>query len=295
MKDGTLTTYSSFMDFQVWDFPGQVDFMDPTFDSEAIFGEIGALIYVIDAQDDYLEAVNRLNSTILNVHPNYPNINIEVLIHKVDGLSDDFQLDIQRDIMQRVQDELSDNGVENAPINYHLTSIYDQSIFEALSKVIQKLIPHLPTLEALLNNLCRASGFEKAYLFDVLSKIYVATDSSPVDMPSYELCSDFIDVIVDISEIYGYARPKEYIESLEGPPYNKKLEDQVACKDAEACIVLMAGRQPMFLREVNKYLALVMVGKEGTHGKAPLITENINATVEGLLKAFEITKVGRKE
>ncbi|PBP25236.1 hypothetical protein BUE80_DR003718 [Diplocarpon rosae] len=190
-----LTACSSFMDFQVWDFPGQVDFLDPSFDLDAIFGEIGALIWVIDAQDDYLEVVSRLNSTILNLQPSYPHVNIEVFIHKVDGLSDDYKLDIQRDIMQRIQDELSDHGVENAPVNFHLTSIYDHSIFEAFSKVIQKLIPHLPTLEALLNNLCRASGFEKAYLFDVLSKIYIATDSSPVDMPSYEICSDFIDVI----------------------------------------------------------------------------------------------------
>ncbi|CZR54572.1 probable Ras-like G protein RagC [Phialocephala subalpina] len=280
----------SFMDFQVWDFPGQLDFLDPTFDLDAIFGEIGALIWVIDAQDEYLEAVNRLNSTILNLQPNYPNVNVEVFIHKVDGLSDDYKLDIQRDIMQRIQDELSDNGIENAPINFHLTSIYNHSIFEAFSKVIQKLIPHLPTLEAMLNNLCRANGFEKAYLFDVLSKIYIATDSSPVDMPSYEICSDYIDVIVDISEIYGWARPQSYIEYLEGPPWNHKLEDQVACKDAESCIVLSDGRRPIMLREVNKYLALVMVGKEGSYSQMAMITENVGTIVGGLLKAFEITK-----
>jgi Ras-related GTP-binding protein C/D len=36
--------------FQIWDFPGQLDFFDPTFDSEVIFGGCGALIFVIDAQ-----------------------------------------------------------------------------------------------------------------------------------------------------------------------------------------------------------------------------------------------------
>ena len=286
----SIDNCSSFMDFQVWDFPGQVDWADPSFDLDAIFGEIGALIWVIDAQDEYLEAINRLNSTILNLQPTYPNINIEVFIHKVDGLSDDYKLDIQRDVTQRIQDELSDHGVENAPINFHLTSIYNHSIFEAFSKVIQKLIPHLPYLEALLNNCCQKSGFEKAYLFDVLSKIYIATDSSPVDMPSYEICSDYIDVIVDISEIYGWNRPEEYIERLEGPPYNKKLEDQVACKDAESCIVLTDGRRPILLREVNKYLALVAVVKEGAYSKMPDIIENVNATVGGLLQIFEITR-----
>ena len=47
------------------------------------------------------------------------------------------------------------------------------------------------------------SGIEKAFLFDVVSKIYIATDNSPVDMLSYELCCDMIDVVIDVSCIYG--------------------------------------------------------------------------------------------
>lgn len=37
-----------------------------------------------------------------------------------------------------------------------------------------------------------------------MSKIYIATDSTPVDMQSYELCCDMIDVVIDVSCIYGY-------------------------------------------------------------------------------------------
>jgi Ras-related GTP-binding protein C/D len=295
------------MDFQVWDFPGQLDFLDPSFDVNSIFGEIGALIWVIDAQDEYLDAITRLNNTIINLQQSYPLINIEVFIHKVDGLSDDYRQDIQRDIVQRIQDELSDAGIDNAPVNFHLTSIYNHSIFEAFSKVIQKLIPHLPTLEALLNDLCRNCRFEKAYLFDVLSKIYIATDSSPLDMPSYEICSDYIDVVVDISEIYGWQRDPEYMASLEGEPWNKPLTEQQGCRDAESCIVLrdgsadgrknstgvkrgeIAGR-PVILREVNKYLALVAVAREGSFSKMPVVGLNVEEVCQALEKVFEITR-----
>ena len=38
-----------------------------------------------------------------------------------------------------------------------------------------------------------------------LPKVYVATDSSPVDMQSYELCADMIDAVIDVSSIYGLA------------------------------------------------------------------------------------------
>jgi Ras-related GTP-binding protein C/D len=51
---------------------------------------------------------------------------------------------------------------------------------------------------------------EKSFLFDVVSKVYIATDSNPVDMQSYELCSDMIDVVIDVSCIYGYATSFNY-------------------------------------------------------------------------------------
>jgi len=282
----------SFMDFQVWDFPGQIDIFDnPTFDIDAMFGEIGALIWVIDAQDDYLEAVARLNVTILNLQRSYPSIKIEVFIHKVDGLSDDYKLDIQRDIQIRIQDELSDNGFENASVTFHLTSIYNHSIFEAFSKVIQKLIPQLGVLEAMLTNLCRTCRFEKAYLFDVLSKIYIATDNAPADMASYEICSDYIDVIIDITEVYGsWPRSKQHRDSLEGEPWHAKLEDQVASNWAESCMVLSDGNRPIMLREVDKYLALVAVMREDSYDKMPLVNMNVETTVDGLKEFFEITK-----
>lgn len=41
---------NSFIQFQIWDFPGQIDFCDQTFDADQIFGGCGALIFVIDAQ-----------------------------------------------------------------------------------------------------------------------------------------------------------------------------------------------------------------------------------------------------
>lgn len=282
----------SFMDFQVWDFPGQIDVFESTnFDMDAIFGEIGALIWVIDAQDDYLEAVSRLNATILTLQRSYPDINVEVFIHKVDGLSEDYKQDIQRDITIRIQDELSDNGFENAPITFHLTSIYNHSIFEAFSKVIQKLIPRLGILEAMLTNLCRTCRFEKAYLFDVLSKIYIATDSAPADMASYEICSDYIDVIIDITEVYGtWQRSEETKKKLEAEPLNMKLDEQVACQTAESCLVLHDSNKPIMLREVDRYLALVAVMTDGSYDRMPLVNMNVEAVVEGLAEFFDITK-----
>ncbi|KKY26980.1 putative gtr1 g domain containing protein [Diplodia seriata] len=271
----------SFMDFQVWDFPGHLDYFDPAFDVDNIFDEIGALIWVIDAQDEYLDAITRLNTTILNLQHSYPNINVEVFVHKVDGLSEDYKSDTYRDIIQRVQDELSDAGYENAPVSFYQTSIYDHSIFEAFSKVIQKLIPQLPTLESLLNSLCSTCRIEKAYLFDVLSKIYIATDTSPTDIGSYEICSDYIDVVVDVSEIYGWDRPDEN-------GYADGDVEETGNNDAESLITMeRKGNNYLYLREINKYLALIcLMGEDSPAEKKALIDYNVGVFQEALAQVF---------
>lgn len=76
----------SFVQFFIWDFPGQIDFFDPTFDCENIFGDCGALVFVIDAQDDYIDALAKLNQTVKKAYKVNPKIKFEVFIHKVDGV-----------------------------------------------------------------------------------------------------------------------------------------------------------------------------------------------------------------
>ena len=123
--------------------------------------------------------------TVTRAHKVNPNISFEVFIHKVDGLSDDhkigqsrylrpfaasstdlcLQTETQREIHLRIMDELADAGLDNIHISFYLTSIYDHSIYEAFSKVIQKLIPQLPTLENLLNILCSVRvGIRNLYM-----------------------------------------------------------------------------------------------------------------------------------
>lgn len=185
-----------------------------------VFGRATALIFVIDAQDEpYDHVLQNFTETVTRAIRANPHIAIEVFINKVDGelfLSDEAKYDCRRDVMQQVSDELADAGVppDSVPISYHLTSIYDHSVFEAFSRVVQKLIPQLPTLENLLNVLVSTCSMEKAYLFDVASKLYISTDSSPVDMQSVELCSDMIDVVLDVSGIYGL-RGEDEIPAIE--------------------------------------------------------------------------------
>ncbi|KAF7997878.1 hypothetical protein HCN44_009276 [Aphidius gifuensis] len=267
---------SSFVQFQIWDFPGQIDFFDPTFDSDMIFGGCGALVFVIDAQDDYMEALNKLHLTVTKAYKVNQAIKFEVFIHKVDGLSDDYKMETQRDIHTRANDDLADSNFDQIHLSFHLTSIYDHSIFEAFSKVVQKLIPQLPTLENLLNILISNSAIEKAFLFDVVSKIYIATDSSPVDMQSYELCCDMIDVVIDVSCIYGL---REELATT---------SDKAAFDDQSSSLIKLNNGTILYLREVNKFLALVCILREDNFDRQGVIDYNFLCFRNAIQQVFEL-------
>ena len=233
------------MEFQVWDLPGQIDYLDPSFDAESIFVGVGSMIWVLDAQDNYMEAIGRLTETIVHLQQSFPEIKYSVFIHKTDSLSDDYREETIRDIIQRVSDDLFDAGLENPPVSFYPTSIYDYGIFEAFSKVIQGLVPQLPVFEALLNTVAASCRFEKVYLFDVLSKIYIASDTFPDDMSTYSLCSDYIDAIVDLTEVYGWDR---------GPVEdNSKRARDIHSQSAESLVSNVKGYN-LYLKEINTYV-----------------------------------------
>ncbi|CAI5756147.1 unnamed protein product [Candida verbasci] len=198
----TTEQFSSLINLSVMELPGQLNYFEPNYDSERLFSNIGALVYVIDSQDEYLNALTNLSMIIEFAVKVNPKIQIEVLIHKVDGLSEDYKIDAQRDIMQRCGDELLDLGLEGVQVSFYLTSIFDHSIYEAFSRIVQKLIPELPSLENMLDNLVSHSSIDKVFLFDINSKIYVATDSGPVDIQTYEVCAEFIDISIDLDDLY---------------------------------------------------------------------------------------------
>jgi len=234
-------------------------------------------VWVIDAQDDHAEALARLHATIATAYRINPAIVFEIFIHKVDSFSDDQRLECQRDIQTQVNEELVAARLQLAKVNFHLTSIYDHSVFEAFSKVVQQLIPQLPTLENLLDILVSSCRIEKAFLFDVVCKIYIATDSSPVHMQSYELCADMIDVVIDVSCIYGLKEGEEGPQGLSAPATDSN------------CVITLNSGTALFLREVNRSLALVCILKDSVLQQQGLLEYNCARFRDSLFELFRIS------
>lgn len=313
-----LVDHTSLCRFTILDFPGD-DYGGETM----VFDGPTTLLFVVDAQDEpYDHVLQSFSNVVTRALRVNPQISIEVFIHKVDGelfLSDESKYDCRRDVMSQVSEELADAGVgmDAVQIRYHLTSIYDHSVYEAFSRVVQRLIPQLPTLENLLNVLVSTCSMEKAYLFDVVSKLYISTDSGPVDTQSVELCSDMIDVVLDVSGIYGLGPSHASIQRAsqsEAAPHTASLstnndgegaggalisqsaaddlEDEMVDPDSaydreSASVIRLSNGMVLYLKEVDTMLALVCITRSENFRKKSLINYNIGCLKKALLALAE--------
>jgi Ras-related GTP-binding protein C/D len=165
---------STIIPLEIWDCPGTTD------PSGVDLTQFAALIFVIDIQvcalylphvirtdrnltqrqDLYQAPISRLIDFIIKANDLNPTLNLEVFVHKTEALSDDYKIENFRQIQQRTLDELLDESEDYAqiPVNFHLTSVYDHSLHEAFSRVLQnKLMESLPYIEDLLNVFCTVS------------------------------------------------------------------------------------------------------------------------------------------
>ncbi|CAO4374020.1 Protein CBR-RAGC-1 [Caenorhabditis briggsae] len=268
------TICSSFINFETIEFPGQMCPFDDSLDPIGIFQKCEALLFIIDAQAELQEPIATLVEYFCRAYKINQNIKFEVFVHKADGLTEEARVETKFNIYHQVKETIKDQIDVDLQVTYHLTSIYDHSIFEAFSKVVQNLVKQLPTLERLLDVFNNSSKVTKSFLFDILSKIYIATDSEPVEMSIYELCCDMIDVTLDLSSIYGV--------SENGSNYDER----------SSSVIRLKSEQIMFLRQVNKHLALVFIMKEDGNEKAGFIDHNFGVFKAGIEQVFKVKNRG---
>ena len=108
---------------------------------------------------------------------------------------------------------------------FWLTSIHNYTIYEAWSKVIQRLMEDIyGTIEGLLNTFgqvsqsrrnascgcelnvfalhLQQSSMHKSFLFDINAKLYVAMDINSVESSTFQLCSDYLGRMLAFQSLF---------------------------------------------------------------------------------------------
>ncbi|KAJ8613370.1 hypothetical protein CTAYLR_002288 [Chrysophaeum taylorii] len=280
-----LVSSSDLARFAIFDIPGSAELSELSHNGSpltpfAVFSRCRVLVYVIDAEAEPNAECARFAEVVEIARKVNPRLALEVFVHKVDGdlfLTEEQKLDCRREIEQCVRAELADlkrvsqeELVDEEEVSFSLTSIYDHSVFEAFSKVISKrLVPQRDALEKLLDALVSSCDMEKSFLFDVSSKVYVATDSAPVDSASYELCADAIDVVLDVGSIYA--------------PH--------LSNDACSAAVTLSNGMALVLDEVDATLAVVCLLRSENLDKKGLIDYNLDCFRKALHQLADLNAV----
>merc|ERR1711874_579520 len=101
----------------------------------------------------------------------------------------------------------------------------------------------------------------------------------PVDMQSYELCCDMIDVAIDISSIYGLR------EVVEGEPFDSCSSSTIHLNNSTV----------LYLREVNRFLAIVCILKEDNFHRKGLIDYNFLCLRQAISRVFQVRAKRRRQ
>ncbi|KAF9818581.1 hypothetical protein IEO21_02686 [Rhodonia placenta] len=200
----TKHTYDTVIPIEIWDCPGDIT-LEALEALDTPLSHFATIIFVMDIQDLYQPPITKLVSFVIAAYDQSPQTNLEVFVHKADALSEEYRIDNYRFLQQHILDELIDisSEYEQIQMNFALTSIHDHSLHDAFSRTLHKSIESLPYLEDLLNIFCYNSQSSKAFLFDLKSRLYVATDASPVDPPTHNLCSDYLLMLNSFGPLYS--------------------------------------------------------------------------------------------
>lgn len=272
---------NDFVKFEVWDFPGQNDPLEAS-SNRAIAAKIlencGAIVFVMDCTENVEDATKRLIDTVCAAHGVNPDLCVEVFIHKVDALNEDQQTDLLSSVRRTVEDAVKQQQEvkKQLKLNFNLTSIYDHSVFQAFSLVVQKLIrsflPYVMELLAMLNS---NSSLDLSYLFLTRSKIFIAVDERNRQRSrTYDLCSDAIDMMMRVDQIYGSRAKADHSEEHKSP-------------SLATSTIHLSSDDVMYIRELPNELTLVMMLRdEEFHNKA-LIDYNVTVFCNAVTQIFQ--------
>ncbi|KAK0537617.1 GTP-binding protein gtr2 [Tilletia horrida] len=304
---------ASFIPLTLWDTPGatredrapleHAPFVDRT---DLPWTDVCALIYVVDSQDDVFH--QDIVYYLLDAFEHNPKISFHIFIHKIDGHSDEYSHEILQTVSERVDADLEYELGEALPKlikrKYHMTSIYDTSLFVAFSRVIRELLQantFAQQLDALCDRLNSTCSMERTYIFDIPNRLYLATDNSPSDGNSFSTMSAYLKFLIQLSEIYSKLR--DTVDAGEEEDDDDDESNQAAIANGTKQSQPTAGRYAsstarltkdisLAFWQLNNSLALVTMLRTDTFSKqAGLIEYNISFFRRGVVKLYELAQL----
>ncbi|UCC20356.1 MAG: hypothetical protein JSV62_03445 [Promethearchaeota archaeon] len=193
----TATKGISYRDYEIgeltkpmiWDLGGQQQYLDEYHGPlrKNIFRKASILLYVVDitdydrfdnAKDEFEWSANQILSF-------NPNAKLNVFLHKSDLIHD------KDSVVSHIKKAFSENISQE--IIFHLTSIFDESLFKAWSDIIRELSPKSIFINSILNQLKHQNGVKDALVIEKTSGLACG---STIDLNEEDLIIGMISLLI---------------------------------------------------------------------------------------------------
>ncbi|RPD66487.1 hypothetical protein L226DRAFT_500914 [Lentinus tigrinus ALCF2SS1-7] len=160
----------------LWDCGGQDAFMDSylSIQQSTIFQHVGVMIYVFEVETRNMEKDLNYYKECLSALQRYsPNAAVFLLVHKMD-----LARGPKAETLARKTKELREAS-EGSEVTVFGTSIYDESLYNAWSRIVHILIPNASVLSRHLAKLAAVCSATEVVLFERTTFLVIATSTPP--------------------------------------------------------------------------------------------------------------------
>lgn len=150
----------------LWDCGGQDGFMESylTQQREHVFASVAVLIFVFDVESREFQAdILNYSNIVRALAESSPNAKVFCLLHKMDLVLAKRRNHVfaeKADYIRKASDEFE------STVEFHATSIWDQSLYRAWTQIIYQMIPNASTIESYLERLAHIISARELILYE---------------------------------------------------------------------------------------------------------------------------------
>ena len=274
----------------ITEFPSLFSFEKNFKEAENYLIKCDILIFIIDYKKYNLSTQDHINyfkNNILPILNKYKKISLYIFIHNIDNYNTNSILQsqyneevncIKNEIIQIYKNYNKTFNIDDFKKNFFITSIYNSTLYEAFSTILQNIIPQYQNLCILIEEVCKNCCIDNAYLFDINNKFCLAYNSSLKKVNMFDICLNMIDFAVEMGNIY------EENENNINDNFDEDLDYSLEIKNFKNG--LPDSKSIVFIKYIHKNLALISILSKEKYEKIHLIQHNINTFKEAVMLIF---------
>ncbi|CAD7937840.1 unnamed protein product [Amoebophrya sp. A25] len=185
------------LQLNLWDCGGQDIFMENYFESQRdhIFRNVHVLIYVLGSagsksEHEIQKDMTYLKSTVDSIRQLSPTAQCFFFVHKMDLVPEPHRASVY-DRYKKQIDTIVGNDLKMTSFP---TSIWDETLFKAWSRIVYSLIPNVHILEKQLQHFCEVCEADEVVLFEKATFVVISasTRKEMADAHRFEKISNIV-------------------------------------------------------------------------------------------------------